>query len=242
ASTSSSTPTNATCLDTRFNESFPSHVQYTTGIASQSVFSTSVNHDSTIDQITPNSDAGSDNNTVSVLLGNGNETFQAKQDYAVGTQPTSVFSIDVNQDLKIDLITANVAGNSVSVLLGNGNGTFQAKQDYGVGSGAQSVYSIDVNQDSKIDLITANYADNSVSVLLGNGNGTFRAKQDYAVGTAPFSVFSIDVNQDSKIDLITANYAANGVEAKNRNIKTTDNLSSMCSVLHSYSINKSTQV
>ena len=63
--------------------------------------------------------------TVSVLLGNGNGTFQAQQTFATAREPISVVLGDVNGDGKPDLVVANHGGNSVGVLLGNGNGTFQ---------------------------------------------------------------------------------------------------------------------
>src|SRR5580692_1987189 len=61
--------------------------------------------------------------TVSILLGNGDGTFQPHVDYPVGS-PTGVAVGDFNGDGKPDLAVAN--GDSVAILLGNGDGTFQA--------------------------------------------------------------------------------------------------------------------
>ena len=46
-------------------------------------------------------------NTASVLLGNGNGTFQAKQSFGTGTGPHSVAVADFNGDGKSDLVTAD---------------------------------------------------------------------------------------------------------------------------------------
>ena len=46
-------------------------------------------------------------NKASVLLGNGNGTFQAKQDFGTGNAPTSVAVADFNGDGKSDLVTAD---------------------------------------------------------------------------------------------------------------------------------------
>ena len=46
-------------------------------------------------------------NTVSVLLGNGNGTFQAQQTFATGYGPISVAVGDVNGDGRPDLVVAN---------------------------------------------------------------------------------------------------------------------------------------
>src|SRR6266568_6100175 len=72
-------------------------------------------------------------NTVSVLLGSGNGTFQAARTFSVGTNPSSVVVGDFNGDRKVDLAVANAGSNTISVLLGNGDGTFQPAQTFAVG-------------------------------------------------------------------------------------------------------------
>src|SRR5262249_57809399 len=70
-------------------------------------------------------------NDVSVLLGNGDGTFQPAAGYAVGSQPPSVVAVsDFNGDGKLDLVVPNYNSNNVSVLLGNGDGTFRAAVNY----------------------------------------------------------------------------------------------------------------
>jgi FG-GAP-like repeat len=56
-------------------------------------------------------------NDVSVLLGNGDGTFQPQQRFAVGVQPFSVAVADLDEDGLLDLVTANAGSNDVSVLL-----------------------------------------------------------------------------------------------------------------------------
>ena len=73
-------------------------------------------------------------NNVSVLLGNGNGTFQAQATFAAGSGPFSVAVGDVNGDGRPDLLVANHSSNNVSVLLGNGNGTFQAQATFAAGT------------------------------------------------------------------------------------------------------------
>src|SRR6202023_1107988 len=52
--------------------------------------------------------------TVSVLLGNGDGTFQPHADYATGNFPFSIASGDFNGDGKQDLVTANHDDDTVS--------------------------------------------------------------------------------------------------------------------------------
>jgi hypothetical protein len=148
--------------------------------------------------------------TVSVLLGNGDGTFQKAVAYPVGSNPRSVVAADFNGDGIPDLAVDNTASQTISVLLGNGDGTFQPAHDYPVGfSFALAVG--DVNGDGTPDLVAANATANNVSVLLGNGDGTFQSAVNYPVGPYPFSVAIADVNNDGFPDLITANANGNNV-------------------------------
>src|SRR5678816_4045157 len=65
--------------------------------------------------------------SLSILLGIGDGTFQAKVDYPVGLMPASIAVADLNNDGKLDIVTANASVNTLSVLLGNGDGSFQPK-------------------------------------------------------------------------------------------------------------------
>src|SRR6266567_2899200 len=145
------------------------------------------------------------NNNVSVLLGNGDGTFQAPRTFPVGIHPAQVAVGDFNGDGKPDLVVANFDDNTLSVLLGNGDGTFQAAQTFGgVGPKPQTVAVGDFNGDGKPDLVAPNYGSNSISVLLGNGDGTFQAAQNYLVDSAPVFVAVGDLNGDGKPDLAVA--------------------------------------
>jgi len=150
-------------------------------------------------------------NLVSVLLGNGDGTFQARQTFATGGLPYSVVLDDLNKDGKPDLAVANTVGNAVSVLLGNGNGSFQGQQTFATGSSPNAVTVGDVNGDGNLDLAVANYHGASVSLLLGNGDGTFQAQQTFAVAASPDSVALGDVDGDGKPDLAVANQGSNSL-------------------------------
>ena len=116
-------------------------------------------------------------NTVSVLLGNGDGTFQPKTDYATGTSPSGVAVGDFNGDGKADIAVANTGANSVSMLLGNGDGTFQPRTDIALPLTPVALTVGDFNGDGKADLAVAteNATTDDMTMLLGNGNGTFQA-------------------------------------------------------------------
>ena len=172
--------------------------------------------------------ANANGDTVGVLLGNGDGTFQTAVTYRLGGyHATSVVVADVNGDGKPDLLVAscgsgsNCANGTVSVLLGNGDGTFLTAVGYASGgSGATSVAVRDLNGDGKPDLVVGNYCVNSscvngvVGVLLGNGDGTFQTAVTYpSDGIYAFSVAAADVNGDGKPDLLVANLLNNNSTA-----------------------------
>jgi hypothetical protein len=151
-------------------------------------------------------------NTVSILVGNGDATFQSHVDYNVGTAPLALVAGDFNGDGHLDIAVVNSGANTVSILLGNGDGTFQQPaQAFSVGNSPQWVAVGDFNGDGNLDLAVPNFADNTVSILLGRGDGTFPTHTDIAVGTGPASAAIGDFNRDGKLDLAVANSSANTV-------------------------------
>ena len=82
-----------------------------------------VNGDGKLDIVASNASSS----TVSVLLGNGDGTFQPQTTLATGTSPTSTAVADLNGDGKLDLVTVNTDTKTLSVRLGNGDGTFRRR-------------------------------------------------------------------------------------------------------------------
>jgi hypothetical protein len=165
-------------------------------------------------------------NTVSVLLGNGDGTFQPKTDYATGTTPASIAVGDFNGDGKADLVVANKGSNNLSVLLGNGDGTFLPKTDIAVNTTPAPLTPVavtvgDFNGDGKADLAVAthNTTQDEVTILLGNGTGTFQTPASTITDTVTFvgglnlglagggpsSIISGDFNGDGHTDLVVVN-------------------------------------
>ena len=191
------------------NGTFQAKQDFGIGSNPQSVAVGDFNGDGKKDLVTADYDFAS-GNTASVLLGNGDGTFQAKQSFGTGSGPSSVAVADFNGDGKSDLLTADEIGNTASVLLGNGDGTFQAKQSFGTGIHPCSLAVSDFNGDGRSDLVTGNDGSNTASVLLGNGNGTFQAGQSFGTfgGGTPWSVAVGDFNGDGKSDLVVADKAS----------------------------------
>jgi hypothetical protein len=145
--------------------------------------------------------------TVSVMLGNGDGTFQPQQSYGVGYGPEAIVAADFNHDGKLDLAVANCFSNTVSILLGNGDGTFQPQTQYYSGDQCPDSLAVgDFTGNGTPDLVVTNANSNTIGVLLGNGDGTFQPVQTYPVGSSPDAVAVGDFNGDGKIDLAVADH------------------------------------
>ena len=70
---------------------------------------------------------------VSVLLGNGDGSFQPPLVYPAGNRGVAVG--DFNGDGKLDIAAPDGNAGVVYILLGNGDGTFQKPVSYATGSG-----------------------------------------------------------------------------------------------------------
>jgi hypothetical protein len=150
------------------------------------------------------------NGSVSILLGNGDGTFQPQIVIASGTQPSSIAIGDFNADGKPDLVISNGTLNSIVVLLGNGDGTFQAPVAYSTPSAATSVAWGDFHQDGHIDLAVGG-SSAAVSIFLGNGDGTFEQPTDLLVLDGVSAVIVGDFNHDGAADLAVTYAQENAV-------------------------------
>lgn len=154
---------------------------------------------------------------VSVLVGNGDGTFQPYVNFGTGNQAAAVTSGDLNHDGKTDIVVAEDFNNAdvVGILLGNGDGSFQAVQTFSTAPGPRSVVIVDVDGDGNQDVVTANDSgptlEATVSILRGNGDGTFQGQVAYAAGAEPWSVATGDFDGDGRPDLAVADLSSQGV-------------------------------
>ena len=159
----------------------------------------------------------SGSNDVSVLLGNGDGTFQPATNFDVGNSMTNIAVGDFNGDGKLDIVVflpgkgAQFVAGELRILLGNGDGTFQAPVVTPLTIAATSLRVGDFNGDKKADLIVGNVDTSTqavtLNILIGNGNGTFQAAKAIASEAAnapqnaPLNFLILDFNADGRLDL-----------------------------------------
>jgi hypothetical protein len=147
------------------------------------------NNDGKLDLVVGSVNNGSPG-MISILLGNGDGTFQPPINYGSG-EYFAVAVGDFNGDGNLDVASAGV------ILLGNGDGTFQ--QQSGQSSGAIHMIAADVNGDGKIDLVYE-IGGAGLFVQLGTGAGTFQTAVNID-SNAPNGLVAADFNGDGKLDL-----------------------------------------
>jgi hypothetical protein len=143
--------------------------------------------------------------SVSVLLGNGDGTFQDPVEYPAGDGCSWITAADFNTDGMDDLAVPSAEGNNVTVLLNKGDGTFLNVLAFPTGLEATGVAAGDVNDDGFIDLAVTNAHDGTVSVLLGDGQGLFTEAVNYLLKFRPWRVQIADFNLDGLQDLAVSN-------------------------------------
>ncbi len=204
---------------------FQSPMAYSTGAPSAVYLAVGdFNNDGSVDLAVANANA---EDTVSVLLGNGDGSLQAPMIYAAGGAYLTAVAIgDFNSDGSLDLAVVNSCASfiqscsqsgSIGILLGNGDGTFKPAVSYGSGGNEpNSVTVADFDGDGVLDLAVSNLSSSSggsaagaVSLLSGNGDGTFQPASTFATGgNYASAILSGDFNADGQPDLAVVNQCA----------------------------------
>jgi Bacterial type II and III secretion system protein/FG-GAP-like repeat len=165
--------------------------------------------------------ANSADNTVSILLGNGDGTFANQVVYplvaATDKDPVwiaaGVFASVNNSN--IDLAVANKGSNTVSILLGQNDtsgtatGTFVSGVDLPTGHVPVSVVTADFHDTTGsgfLDLAVANQGDNTISIYQGNGDGTFQTPTTVPLvnGFSPTALTTGTFTDSGHTDLVVA--------------------------------------
>ena len=161
-------------------------------------------HDGITDVVASNTQASD----VAVLLGNGDGTFAAANNYFADGIPRGLGVIEANGDGFTDIVTSNFttgAGN-VALLINDGTGGFLPAVTFD--SGITHEWAIDVadmNGDWIQDLIVGGRDSQTIAVLLGDGQGGYTLQSSRSSGGMTWRILCGDVNGDGTIDVTAAN-------------------------------------
>lgn len=148
--------------------------------------------------------------TVSILLGNGDGTYAPQQEVQVGQTPRGIAVLDVDGDGDQDIVNTNTGTSNMSRLLNNGAGVFGPAMFWeGGGSGEWSLGAADMNEDGILDAVVGALGNQRMIVNRSNGNGTFTALTSFNAGGATWQLSLGDANADGHADVFSANSSAN---------------------------------
>lgn len=145
---------------------------------------------------------------VVVRLGAGGGALGPPAGYPTGTSPSAIALADLDEDGRIDVVTANygaAAANqdrTVSVLLGGGDGSLGVGVEYPTGPNPVSIVAADLDRDGHADVVTADANGASATVLLGDGSGHLARTAAYEAGQVPRQVVVARIDRDALPDLV----------------------------------------
>ncbi|MFO1464055.1 MAG: VCBS repeat-containing protein [bacterium] len=151
------------------------------------------------------------NDAISVFVGNGDGTFQAKKDATknpAATTPTALAAGEFDTLPNVDLVTS-MNGNQVDIFFDpNQDGQFADNAPFAAGTAPEGVAVADFNGDGKPDIATANGAEGFLTVKLNNGGVTFADHSFNSGGklTGPRNLVAADFNGDNKPDVAIADF------------------------------------
>jgi FG-GAP-like repeat len=160
----------------------------------------------------------SDRDAVDIFLGDGKGGFNRAAgahftvSAAVEFNTHSLNLVDLNEDGKLDIVTANHRRNSFATLFGDGRGGFSSGPvtTFQPGHNNYTYAFGDIDGDGHLDVAVVSGENGDslepghVETFRGDGRGAFKnaAEQPLPVPTGPHFVTLADVNNDQRLDIV----------------------------------------
>ncbi len=173
--------------------------RFVTGPGCNAVLAVDLNDDSRPDLVT----SSSGDNSLRVLLGQGDGSFAQAVRYDMGAAPAGLATADIDGDGKLDVLTGAPTVHGVHVLPGRGDGTLGAAKLILAGSSPVEIRVADLNRDGKPDLVAAHSRDKSraLSVILARDTGVY-APPTQPLSDRPDLMRIVDLDGDGQKDVV----------------------------------------
>ncbi len=161
--------------------------------------------DSNNDAVVTNEDS------VTILLGDGAGTFSDQFTFTAGVSPFKTTIGDFGTDGVPDLAVANFRNSTVSLLTGDGTGVFiDTPGFFASGQSSFALAADDFNKDGESDLAVLTRS--GVEILPGDGNGAFPSSAQFSTGGLDPRSFTVDdFNNDGNLDIAAANSSSDNL-------------------------------
>jgi len=158
-----------------------------------------------------------DDDTLTILLGDGEGNLIEHDVIPTGDGPNDVSAADLDEDGDLDLIVANEFDGSIMIFENDGGANFTLIDTVAAGEGRpKSADPSEVDGDGKTDIVvtesipslragTRVAPDGRLSVLRNDGAGGFEPAVTFAGGFDPFRATLADLNLDGRIDVVIGN-------------------------------------
>jgi hypothetical protein len=154
--------------------------------------------------------ANIDDNTVSILLGNGDGTFAPQQLVAVGLAPRGIAVLDADGDGDVDVVNTNASSSNLSLLRNSGAGVFAPPVFFeGGGAGEWGLGAADFDEDGLLDLAVGARTSETIVIQRARGDGSFQLATTNPAGGSVWMLACGDVNGDGHDDVVTGNSTDN---------------------------------
>ena len=139
--------------------------------------------------------------TISILLGNGDGTYQPAQMLNAGAAPRGITTLDVDGDGDIDIVSTNASSSNAMIWINNGSGIFATPITFQPGITQEwSVQADDLDGDGIFDLVFG--GSTQVRVMLGNGTTNFTTHSTATAAARCWQMNLADSDADGDVDVI----------------------------------------
>jgi hypothetical protein len=145
--------------------------------------------------------------TVTVLINQGDGTFQPLPGMSALTGAIFVAIADFDHDCTADLAVVEQGSTAVRIFPGYGDGGFGPSTlwSFTAGGGPTATALGDYNEDGWLDFAMSDFYGNDLGLLLSDGNGGYVTGVAHPAGFASNSAATADLDGDGHLDLLVAN-------------------------------------